>query len=349
MGAVATSAAPMGCSWAMKLRLLLVAAALLGTAVVTASTATAATTIGYLAPGTPQPSGEHVIVAFSPGPIYTVPSAGVITSWSVNGGTPAPFTGRMALQLFHVETDPHGGQLTASVVGASKPLYVPAGVSTQVSQVPVAGGEQLGVYFPDPGPVFPSGLDSTACSGDLVDGATYVEGQNLSCENGRAVNITATVEPDADGDRFGDETQDRCPGIPGTAGGCHPRYKGKGGAGRLFELRFGTRYWSLDSEKPTTVIEGNRYEARFKCSDGFRMALIFFGGIEKGSPIPVKADGSFGYARGVAHGNGLVGGRIEIAGRLLGPTATGTAKIVVRDRRHGTCKSGRFSWRIHGR
>jgi hypothetical protein len=34
--------------------------------------------------------------------------------------------------------------------------------------------------------------------------------------------VQATVEPDADGDRFGDETQDQCLGTAGSANGCVP-------------------------------------------------------------------------------------------------------------------------------
>jgi hypothetical protein len=40
-------------------------------------------------------------------------------------------------------------------------------------------------------------------------------------DNGiEAFSAVATVEPDADGDGFGDETQDRCPGVAGPADGC---------------------------------------------------------------------------------------------------------------------------------
>lgn len=35
-------------------------------------------------------------------------------------------------------------------------------------------------------------------------------------------NVRAQVEPDADGDEFGDETQDACPGLAGGTSGCPP-------------------------------------------------------------------------------------------------------------------------------
>jgi hypothetical protein len=38
--------------------------------------------------------------------------------------------------------------------------------------------------------------------------------------NVREMLYQATIEPDADHDGFGDETQDKCPGMPGPAQGC---------------------------------------------------------------------------------------------------------------------------------
>src|SRR5262249_27486121 len=35
--------------------------------------------------------------------------------------------------------------------------------------------------------------------------------------------IAATIEPDADKDGFGDESQDNCPGVVGTDNGCVPK------------------------------------------------------------------------------------------------------------------------------
>ena len=39
---------------------------------------------------------------------------------------------------------------------------------------------------------------------------------------GLRIPISALVEPDADQDGFGDETQDQCPGVAGTVDGCPP-------------------------------------------------------------------------------------------------------------------------------
>ncbi|HEY7631825.1 MAG TPA: hypothetical protein VH817_14040, partial [Thermoleophilaceae bacterium] len=40
--------------------------------------------------------------------------------------------------------------------------------------------------------------------------------------NGVKLPVTATLEPDADGDGYGDETQDKCPGVAGAVNGCPP-------------------------------------------------------------------------------------------------------------------------------
>jgi hypothetical protein len=90
-------------------------------------------------------------------------------------------------------------------------------------RIPVAGGDLLGQTT---GPV-----DGVACvkatvpAGDtwrvlLTDpavGTTPTFGAPVAM---RRENISAVVEPDADGDGFGDETQDLCRGLAGTVNGC---------------------------------------------------------------------------------------------------------------------------------
>jgi hypothetical protein len=82
------------------------------------------------------------------------------------------------------------------------------------------------------------GMDTNSASGDvttlrpstgsyhdffqspLADGAA---GQAASGSTANeAVYLQATVEPDADGDGFGDETQDKCPGVSAPIDGCPP-------------------------------------------------------------------------------------------------------------------------------
>lgn len=317
-----------------------------------AAQAPAATTIGFVAPGTPQ-LREGGVIGVSPGPAYTVPpGGGVIVSWTVNGGTRAgTVPGGVALKLFRIGVDPAGG-LTATTIGTSRVHYAPEGERTFPARLPVAGGEQLGVLFPEPGPLFASGLESRACSAPAEgkQGVAYVEGRTMTCESGRAVNIAAQIEPDDDEDGFGDETQDGCPGVRGHAAGCHGRYRGRG-QGHPFELRFGWRDGgvALVSPGPGRVVEDMRIRVTLRCPDGYAEELTIYGGISKRFPVYTKPNGTFIFSRGMTPFGEITGGRTEIAGRLTGPTARGTASVALKYRHHGICKSGRYSWRIRSR
>ena len=46
--------------------------------------------------------------------------------------------------------------------------------------------------------------------------------ETTSSETAKRVNIQATLEPDADGDGYGDETQDLCPSQAATRGAYPP-------------------------------------------------------------------------------------------------------------------------------
>ena len=59
----------------------------------------------------------------------------------------------------------------------------------------------------------------------LVDGA----GQRGSTEVVNELLVAATIEPDADGDGFGDETQDQCPSQATTQGACDTTAPGVSG------------------------------------------------------------------------------------------------------------------------
>jgi hypothetical protein len=319
-----------------------------------AAPATAATTIGHLGPGAAQ-IGEGGAIGVSPGPAYRVPpGGGVITFWTVTGGPSSdPTPPLAALKLFRIADDPATGGLTATVIAGSRLAYVPEGAKTFSTRIPVSGGEQIGVFFPEPGPLFASGLESTACFAPTwaKNGDVFTEGQTMSCESGRGVNVEAQVELDADEDGFGDETQDACLGVRGRASGCHSRYRGRGQGGRSFELRFGYRDGGVSpiNEGPGRVVEDLRIRVNLRCPDGYSEELIIYGGIAENFPVHIKPDGTFAFSRGMNPDGGITGGRIKIAGRLTGPTAHGTASVALKYRHHGICETGRYSWRIRSR
>jgi hypothetical protein len=162
-------------------------------------------------------------------PSYDVPSAGVITSWSTKPGSGTGTGAR--LKVYRPTADPN----TWTVVGesAAKVPLTPDAVNTANTRIPVQAGDRIAIRtasgnggpcdFPYPaglGPGYaifffqgmPSSTDPSA--------GTNVTFSDDGLEE--LVNIAAVVEPDADGDGFGDETQDQCPGVAGSNNGCPP-------------------------------------------------------------------------------------------------------------------------------
>ncbi|HVY96728.1 MAG TPA: hypothetical protein VHA54_07190 [Solirubrobacterales bacterium] len=142
---------------------------------------------------------------------YAVPAGGgVITAWQTKTlGNP----GTIKLKVFR----PTGllGQYLS--VGEEGPHAVAANTAPTFSgvRIPVQAGDLLGMlgvglnctseYMPTKlgykVQVFPMGVDPAPGSTASVE----------SNGSGSAIEIAATVEPDVDGDGYGDETQDACP------------------------------------------------------------------------------------------------------------------------------------------
>jgi hypothetical protein len=140
-------------------------------------------------------------------PSYVVPAGGgVITSWSHDRG-PALATAQLRLKIFR-KTGPN----TYLTVGHSDfETLTAAGVNTFATQVEAEGGDILG---------FRLTAAATSCrrsgsTGDLAVASGPGQpdppiGSSVSFGSAGAflLNLAATVEPDCDGDGFGDETQD---------------------------------------------------------------------------------------------------------------------------------------------
>jgi Domain of unknown function DUF11 len=199
-----------------------VALVLAGTGLtVGASSAGAAVTIG--ASSTATATCTHPIVELQVSSAstasYVVPDGGgVITSWHVGDGG----SGGVKLKLFAPTADPK-----TFVVAGQSAVEMQSGTGANVygTRIPVRGGEHLGLL---------SVSGTTGCLFSTSAGADAVvqdfpapDTPNGSSEffafapfGPYRVNVTATIEADADGDGFGDETQDACPGIPGGGSGC---------------------------------------------------------------------------------------------------------------------------------
>jgi hypothetical protein len=89
-------------------------------------------------------------------------------------------------------------------------------------RVPVEAGDVIGAFYVGPNDctravLATDGYRAHTFMGDVAAGTTSTA---FGLINNRQLDIAATVEPDADNDGFGDETQDGCVGQPGSEGGC---------------------------------------------------------------------------------------------------------------------------------
>ena len=145
----------------------------------------------------------------------SVPAAGVITKWRVNVTLPTAERFPLQLKTFR---QIEGNRF--AIVGESGVESAGGGINVFDTRLPVAAGDRLGtagtVLF----------CDSTE-AGDLIGrvGSVLPAGTTSEFDNQEEktlVAVTGIVEADADGDGFGDETQDLCPQSAATQQACPP-------------------------------------------------------------------------------------------------------------------------------
>ena len=191
---------------------------------VTPSGASAAQTTGQAAAAGSCTGGE----SYTQGPLfastYSPASAGVITSWSSFAGA----TPNTQLVLLVLKPNPAGStHFIATQKDQSRTLTQPNALNTFSGvHLPIQAGEQLGLFLPSGG---------AACFIDAPpdDGLFFTGGDpplntdaNFTGSNSnRRLNASAVVEPDADRDGFGDETQDACPSSASAQGACPAKRK----------------------------------------------------------------------------------------------------------------------------
>jgi hypothetical protein len=192
------------------------AAVVLG-GLIAAPAAPAATTVGQLFQPTTNCSvnNTRLQTAAQSGTSYTIPSAGVLTAWRFQAGV-LPLTG-LKFKL----AQPLGGALYRIVAETVAGPQVAAAVNTTAARVAVQPGQLIGIYYSegycgnfDSG--VPAGDVYAARNDDQLAGTTNSYGSNP----GGLIPVQATIEPDADKDGFGDETQDKCVGVAGPDRGC---------------------------------------------------------------------------------------------------------------------------------
>jgi hypothetical protein len=167
-----------------------------------AASADAASTVGQtFIPPASNCGANTFLQSASLGNAYTVPSDGVITSWSFQASA-APPTLRFKLAR------PAGGN-NFTIIGESD---VTTPTASTVSAFPIRisahAGDVIGFRIAAIGHCGMNGTTNTLAgvTGDPPVGSTtaYVTGPGQ-------LDVAATLEADADADGFGDETQDACP------------------------------------------------------------------------------------------------------------------------------------------
>ncbi len=188
----------------------------LAAALLVPASAGAATTLGETSSspvncGGGQPYAVAQDATAAGAPSYTVPSDGVLTSWSHDARGTGPQTGR--LKVFR----PTGNAGELFAVGQSAVENLTLGqLNTFATRIEVKAGDRLGFTSVSgfAGCLFLTGEDDDVLyempANDLQPGST--QGDIATTKRGRA-NVTAVLEPDADGDGYGDESQDNCAGV----------------------------------------------------------------------------------------------------------------------------------------
>jgi hypothetical protein len=145
---------------------------------------------------------------------YVVPFNGVITAWRFEGETQPP---TIRLKLARAA----GGTNFQVVDQSPAEATIPNAFNSFTGvRIPAAAGDLIGLGVSQDGQCFrlTPGYTMYTSTGDTSPGTTGP----YTAATGSQLDIAAILEPDADSDGFGDETQDQCPGVPGPEGGCPP-------------------------------------------------------------------------------------------------------------------------------
>ncbi len=179
-----------------------------------APAASAATEFGTSCTGNRAEMGTvYSVIQLSQNGVPTgAPSSGVITRWK-SRIVPVPIPIIQQLKVFRPTADPAQFQ----VVGESAPSGLTSGENTFATRIPVQAGDRIGlVGTGEFGALFCSETPEAANPGNGIGiflgnpstGSTAALAESASES---LVPVMAAIEPDVDGDGYGDETQDLCP------------------------------------------------------------------------------------------------------------------------------------------
>jgi hypothetical protein len=146
------------------------------------------------------------------------PSSGVIVSYSVynSGNTWSPV---------HLRIVRRSGVSNWSGGAISSPDVVPSsnvGPQTFPARVPVSTGDYIGLESTAPPPVIFSNFAQTIAGASVRFANLPANGSPVGAgtQSNDAIALAARLEPDADNDGYGDETQDCAPADPAVHAGC---------------------------------------------------------------------------------------------------------------------------------
>src|SRR5918994_2634354 len=144
------------------------------------------------------------------------PIDGVIVRWRTRFGE--AFTGARLRVVDYVPNPTP----TLTGIRSGPPTDVPAGLQEFPLSpgLPISAGNEVGIDIADD--TSPAAFRSRSMASGFIDSPAI--GDGASSPSGalgvQEILLNADVEPDADGDRLGDETQDQCPTNAGTQGAC---------------------------------------------------------------------------------------------------------------------------------
>jgi len=143
----------------------------------------------------------------------TAPSAGVITSWK--SILAAPVSVPQTLEVLR-PTSP----TTVQIVGESA-QNITEGLNAFATRIPVQAGDRLGLFGGSEFGNLVCELEGINLIGGFGGSGGGV-GSTISFFEieARRIPVSAILEPDADNDGYGDETQDKCPQNAATQGPC---------------------------------------------------------------------------------------------------------------------------------
>ena len=146
-------------------------------------------------------------------PAASAPFTGVITSFSVLRHPTEAFQAR--LKVFHAIDSTNFTAVANGPLATLNP-----GLNVIAARVPIVAGDLIGTWG-DPG-TQRCNFVSTDNVMAFQSGPEPQPPQSFMTSNltGVIVDLSAQLEPDADRDVYGDETQDKCIGTSGTSNGC---------------------------------------------------------------------------------------------------------------------------------